>query len=83
MISFHIQILGMCDKSLPNSLGDLRVGIVSDPAIQYYHDTWVTNHNTIQYYKLQYAKYCELFYLVPASLVHHETFFPNDRRKNL
>lgn len=38
MISFHIQILGMCDKSLPNSLGDLRVGIVSYPAIQYYHD---------------------------------------------
>jgi len=48
MISFHIQILGMCDKSLPNSLDDLRVGIASDPAIQYYHDTWVINHNTIQ-----------------------------------
>lgn len=44
MISFHIQILGMCDKSLLNSLGDLRVGIVSDPAIQYYHDMC---HNTI------------------------------------
>lgn len=42
MISFHIQILGMCDKSSPNSLGDLRVGIVSDPAIEYYLDTWVT-----------------------------------------
>lgn len=61
MISFHIQILGMCDKSSPNSLGDLRVGIVSDSALQYYHDTWVT----IQYrkgtvYESLYTKYCAL-----------------------